>query len=477
MSALWKEIQPQLGVLMGGESALRQTAKQVASGNPVQTPNPGMSLLDLQDEETPAKSGLSDAEKDELRTMASQAKEKMDRLGKIRKERDDVLRDLKEKIQNDDVSSLLLLNRRSSDVEPQLFASELEKFRPYQGRIGAAVQAANDTLKDLSDMIENVGRGKGVREKQKGQKERQRRVRDWERQLESAGEKYSEVRAGAGKGLSYYESLRIVINDVQREVREYIHRRESERNRMVSDAETRQRIGGGSSSSGLDTSMAGLSLARPPYGSPPPPPQPRSVYVMPTPPAVPTPPAHTSTPYLPPPPSSQPSRASNPYDFSSLSGLSFDSNRQSSQPSYSSPPPSLPSQPSYSSSSQSQSQSQAAYPPPPPARSSSSSYYPPPPTSPHHQMTSPSYPSYQPPPPQSSYKSQQPTYQPPSHPNLSPAAAIHVSTSPANIISTTITAIISTALTADISATATSIIRSISRLQPAAGLAAIPWFI
>ncbi|ORX38284.1 BRO1-like domain-domain-containing protein [Kockovaella imperatae] len=433
VSALWREIQPQIGVLSGGEAQLRQTAQQVASGQaPPSTPQ-GASLLDLQDEEIPSKSGLSEAEKDELKVMASQAQEKLDRLGKIRKERDDVLRDLKEKIQNDDVSSLLLLNRRSQDVEPQLFASELEKFRPYQGRIGAAISASQEALKDLSEIIDNVSQGNGVRQRQRGQKERQKRIRDWERSLERTGEQYSEVRAGAGKGLSYYESLTVVINDLSREVREYIRSRDSERNKMVAEIETRQRISGGSTGSdsrGLDSSMAGLSISRSPYASPPPPPPSAgsSGYPSLTPTSLPTPPGHSSTPHFPPPPPPPaPAKSpSNPYDFSSLGNLPSAFSTSSHQPSQ---PPPLHS--SYSSSSSSSNPyptpsaphsgytsppPHSSYPPPPPARNPSANYYPPPSSTPQRQ-TSGSYPSYQPPPQQSHYQPPpQTSYQPPHQP-------------------------------------------------------------
>ncbi len=77
------------------------------------------------------------------------------------------------------MSNLLLLNRRSQNVEPQLFASELEKFRPYQGRINAAIQAAATILQELEGIIRNVEKGKTVKERSRTQKDRQKRVREW----------------------------------------------------------------------------------------------------------------------------------------------------------------------------------------------------------------------------------------------------------------------------------------------------------
>ncbi|KAK1927324.1 BRO1-like domain-containing protein [Papiliotrema laurentii] len=459
LNSLWRDIQPDISVLAQGPGGLRHIGQQVAAGKSAPVPQPGVSLLDLDEEVGGSKSGLDEKEKEELEKAIAEAQERIDRLGKIRRERDEVLKDLKEKIQNDDVSNLLLLNRRSQNVEPQLFASELEKFRPFQGRLAAAVQASTSILQELEMLVKQVEKGKGVREKQKGSKERQKRVREWERRLEQAGEGWNEVKAGAGKGLSFYDSMSTVLRDLDREVRSWVKNREAERARMVSDIETRQRISSSppplpsaSGGRGIESQFSGLSLGSDRYTSPPPP-QPPKPY-SPTP-GLPPPPPQSSTPsYLPPPPSQ---KASSPYDFSSLSGSSAfstapsppatgapqqrqgsygypappaqpPSNAYPSHPPPSSnmypshPPPSQPSsnaypappqpqrpqqsyayqppqpQPSAPVSAHTYGQSSAPY-PPPPARQGSASYYPPPPVPHGHGSPPPAstYPSYAPP--------------------------------------------------------------------------------
>jgi hypothetical protein len=84
-------------VLAGGESALVQTARRIAAGNEPAVVAKEVSLLDLDDEVAPV-SGLGQREKEELDAAVKDAMEKLDRLGKIRKERDEVLKDLKEKV-------------------------------------------------------------------------------------------------------------------------------------------------------------------------------------------------------------------------------------------------------------------------------------------------------------------------------------------------------------------------------------------
>lgn len=407
--SLWKSIQPDIAVLASGPEGVRSRAREVAAGKDKPAPEvpAGMSLLDLQDDDASTPQ-MGEAEREELRRLAGEVSEKLERLHKIRHERDTVLKDLKEKVQNDDVSNLLLLNRRSQNVEPQLFATELEKFRPYQNRVAAAIAASKGITTELEALVGKIERSKGVKERQRGAKERNKRVRDWERRLDRAGVSNAEVVDGLTKALGFYSSIDGVIGDIKREVGSFVSSRNAERNRLVSDLETRSRISGGGTTPAappapartLESQFGGLNVggAPRPYTSPSPPAS--SPY-----PAPPAPPKPTSP--------VSPAAAHNPYDFGSLSSLpsAFSTGappppqapappRQPSYPSFPSAPsappqsayPAPPAQPSYPARTSSYpappAPSGGAYPPPPPAPGSSA--YPPPP---------PSRPAYSSPPP------------------------------------------------------------------------------
>lgn len=98
MKDLWRDIQADIGVLAQGESAIKQIAQQVAAGKQAPRVQPGVSLLDLDDDVGATKNGLDVREKEELEKAIGEAQEKLDRLGKIRRERDEVLKDLKDKV-------------------------------------------------------------------------------------------------------------------------------------------------------------------------------------------------------------------------------------------------------------------------------------------------------------------------------------------------------------------------------------------
>ncbi|BEI87484.1 uncharacterized protein CcaverHIS019_0102020 [Cutaneotrichosporon cavernicola] len=382
LAKLWAEIQPDMAVLQAGPDALRAQARDVALGK-TQTvqPAPGESLLDFADEEQ-VRPQLDAAEADALRAAAKEAGDKLDRLSKVRTERDDVLKDLKAKIQSDDVSNLLLLNRRSSNVEPQLFAAELEKFRPYQSRLGSALTASNSLTSELEAIVQKVERGRGVRERNRGAKEKASRVKSWERRLQRAGATHGEVANGLARAEGFYASIEEVISDLRREIRSYVGARNTERNKMVSDIEMRNRIGGSVRSS--------VS----PAASPPPPLPPQALSAQFG--GLSLGSSHQSPPNAPSPPA-------NPYDFSSLSLPSAFSTAPSPPKPYSAAKaPSPPAKPSYPSFPSGRTMSPYPAPPPPqPQRQYSSAYptpsqyqagnqapYPPPPTGPAYPPTS-----------------------------------------------------------------------------------------
>ncbi|KAH9996261.1 BRO1-like domain-containing protein [Russula vinacea] len=205
------------------------------------------SLLDLDTDK-------DDAEKAKIGRLVEDIDERLGRLNKIERERDQTLKDLKEKIQADDVSHLLLLSRRNPSVEPTIFAAELEKFRPYQQRLGQTVHHQQATIQEITQLwrtLKDLGGRGGARKWD----ERERRKKETVRRFTLASEKYMEVRDGLAKGLQFYSELSVLLSTHRCDVKDFISTRKSERDSLVAQAETQQRLGG---------------LGATPYVSPPP---------------------------------------------------------------------------------------------------------------------------------------------------------------------------------------------------------------
>lgn len=99
-------------------------------------------------------------------------------------------------VQTDDVSHLLLLNRRNTGVESTLFSGELEKFKPYQQRITSTVHHEQVALQELTALWRSLkdlaGRGPGARKWE----ERERRKKVVVNRFSRARDIYMEVRDG-----------------------------------------------------------------------------------------------------------------------------------------------------------------------------------------------------------------------------------------------------------------------------------------
>ncbi|EKM57292.1 uncharacterized protein PHACADRAFT_142565 [Phanerochaete carnosa HHB-10118-sp] len=442
---LWGSVKDEIGLLLSSqvEDVFRASTARAGAGSE--------NLLDLD----VASETRDDEERAQVTHLVHEIENRLGRLNKISRERNEVLKDLKEKVQTDDVSHLLLLNRRNPGAEGSLFAGELEKFKPFQQRLGATVHHEQTTLQEVTQLWRTLkdlaSRGPGA----KKWEERERRKQDTIKRFSQARDGYMEARDGLAKGLQFYRDLTDLTNELKRNVKQFVTGRAAERHSMTASAETQRRLaatptspppladkprppppppkGPQSPIAGLNSAFASMNM----QGSGAPAPFPPSRGTWNSPPAStytspPPPPSRTgSLPPPPPPPSSHmqsphQANAPAPDPWASLgmfetSKVSYTQPSSTSAPAPSAPPrpPPPPQQYSYGAAPQvssppyGQPQRQPSYPPPPLSPYGSGGYayqtQPPPPPQ--------GGPALPPPPPPISYQSQQygAPPQPPSH--------------------------------------------------------------
>ncbi|CAE6369525.1 unnamed protein product [Rhizoctonia solani] len=375
--SLWQNIKPGLDILRNNPASIFQRVES----------EPGSSLLDL-DEST----NVGGEEADGIKSQVDEIDEILGTLNKIKRERGEVLKDLNDKVQNDDVSHLLLLNRRSGPaVETALFASELEKFRPYQSRLAATVHHQQAALQEAGNLLKQLqnerGRGAWAKKWEAGEKKR----KDAVTRIARAREGWVDVREAAGKGIQFYQDLASIVSALKRNTVAYTSSRKAERERLVSQIEVQKKLSTPAApppvpppppstqhrSPALETAMGGLNIGsgtnsgwsqptRPPSQSFPPPPPQRQSYVSQAPPPpppqqyhsfatpgypTPPPPPQVQQSYPPPPPAGSgypsPPPSSDPYAglgavFSTTTTTnpsSYHSSTPNRQSSYPPPPP------------------------------------------------------------------------------------------------------------------------------------------
>lgn len=137
----------------------------------------------------------------------------------------------------DDISQLLILNKKAN-VEQQIFASELEKFRPHQQRISATIQHQQQAIQELTaafkDLMEGTEAQKLHTQHEKAEKAQKSLAMD----LKEAKAIYDEVREGLGKGIQFYRGLQDTIDSLQRNVQRFVNERTAERRRLIEEIES-----------------------------------------------------------------------------------------------------------------------------------------------------------------------------------------------------------------------------------------------
>ncbi|POW01983.1 hypothetical protein PSHT_12257 [Puccinia striiformis] len=180
-----------------------------------------LDVLDTNDEES---------EMSQMKNMVTAIQENISRLQAIKKERHGVLQDLKERIQADDISQLLILNRKAQILSLHCLPLSLKSFRRTQA---TAIQELTAHYKAL---IESR-RGKEVQERWTSASKRKTQATG---RLEAAYQSHEEVRSSLLKGIHFYREIQTAVAEIQRQVESFINNRVAERMRMVADAEAKR---------------------------------------------------------------------------------------------------------------------------------------------------------------------------------------------------------------------------------------------
>lgn len=165
----------------------------------------------------------------------------------------------------DDISQLLILNKKAN-VEQQIFASELEKFRPHQQRISATIQHQQQAIQDLTAAFKDLMDGDEAQTLQSQHDKADRLVRGLTSDFNEAKTVYFEIKEGLNRGLQFYSGVQDTVDNLQRNIQRFIFDRANERTRLMDEIE--------SSKSSREQELLRETLNK--YASAPPPPLPQS---------------------------------------------------------------------------------------------------------------------------------------------------------------------------------------------------------
>jgi hypothetical protein len=147
----------------------------------------------------------------------------------VKRERMQVLKDLKEKVHTDDISNVLILNKKAiANQENQLFQAELEKFRSHQNRLISTVHKQSSLLKELTKAYGDLLQDRRVRSDQQKydaiQKSKNGVLNKYRRIVNA----HEDLIQGLVRARSFYNEMNESVDSLEKNVESFVSNRRAE---------------------------------------------------------------------------------------------------------------------------------------------------------------------------------------------------------------------------------------------------------
>ncbi|MCJ1380144.1 bck1-like resistance to osmotic shock [Xylographa soralifera] len=156
------------------------------------------------------------------------------KLNLIKRDRMEVLKDLKEKVHNDDISNVLILNKKSiANHETKLFESELEKFRSHQNRLLQTIHKQHALLKELTKAYGDLLQDKRVRSEQAKYESFTRQRNSVLSRYKKVYQSFNDLIAGLLRAQSFYTELKDTVESLKKNVEAFVNNRKDEGSQLL----------------------------------------------------------------------------------------------------------------------------------------------------------------------------------------------------------------------------------------------------
>ncbi|KAG5934965.1 bck1-like resistance to osmotic shock [Claviceps sorghi] len=160
------------------------------------------------------------------------------KLNLVKRERNQVLKDLKEKVHDDDISQVLILNKKSiPNYESQLFEQELEKFRPHQNRLLQANHKQSQLMKELTIKFNALLQDKRVRSEQSKYETMQRQRSCVVSKYKRTYQEFLDLEAGLQSAKNWYAEMRETVASLEKNVETFVNNRRAEGAQLLNHIE------------------------------------------------------------------------------------------------------------------------------------------------------------------------------------------------------------------------------------------------
>ncbi|KAI1767322.1 vacuolar protein-sorting protein BRO1 [Hypoxylon sp. FL1150] len=206
------------------------------------------------------------------------------KLNLVKRERNQVLKDLKDKVHEDDISQILILNKKSiPNFEKELFQSELEKFRPHQNRILQANHKQSSLMKELQASFSHLLQDKRVRSERSKYENIQRQRNSVVNKYKRAYQEFLDLESGLQSAKNWYNEMKETVDSLEKNVETFVNNRRSEGAQLLNQIEQEMAANKSNQAEAERERLRGLMERMSMDPGPSPPPKPGSTRPTPTP--------------------------------------------------------------------------------------------------------------------------------------------------------------------------------------------------
>ncbi|OAP59754.1 hypothetical protein AYL99_04756 [Fonsecaea erecta] len=165
------------------------------------------------------------------------------KLNLVKRERMQVLKDLKEKVHTDDISNVLILNKKAiANQESQLFQAELEKFRSHQNRLISTVHKQSSLLKELTKTYGDLLQDKRVRSDQQKYDAVQKTKNSVMNRYRRIFNAHEDLLQGLMRAQGFYSEMKESVDSLEKNVDSFVSNRRAEGAQLLHQIEQTKNI-------------------------------------------------------------------------------------------------------------------------------------------------------------------------------------------------------------------------------------------
>lgn len=227
---------------------------------------------------------FADDSRQSVAEQIERVEELMYKLQLVRRERQQVLKDFKDKvsripvrrsetceavadvelrqIHNDDISNVLIQQKKSiTNQDSQLFKAELEKFRPHQNRILQACHKQSSLMKELTRTYGDLLQDKRVRSEQNKYEAFSRQRNAVLSKYRKIFQAYTDLQAGLSRAQQFYDEMKDTVDSLKKNVESFVENRRSEGGQLLSAIEAAKGSGADREQARLKELMERMSVS------------------------------------------------------------------------------------------------------------------------------------------------------------------------------------------------------------------------